>query len=85
MINMVLSVPRPMQSPGLTGRRKPKSLLHERSAKVFAVSGVRVTAMASTLVHGRFEDARITCRRQLNSDPTLFSQFLVINDIQMTF
>jgi hypothetical protein len=49
--------------------RPKKSLLRGRSAEVFAVLGVRVTAMASTLVHGRFEDARITCQRQLNSDP----------------
>jgi len=31
---MVLSVPSPMHSPGLTGRRDPKSLLRGRNAKV---------------------------------------------------
>lgn len=45
MIYMDLSVPRPMQSPGLAGRRKPKSLLHVRSAKVFAVLGVTATTL----------------------------------------
>jgi len=31
MTDMVLSVPSPMHSPGLTGRRNPKSLLHGRA------------------------------------------------------
>jgi hypothetical protein len=64
MIDMVLSVPRPMQSPGLTGRRNPKSLLHGRSAKAFAVLGVRVSAMASTLGMG----ASKTAETRINSN-----------------
>jgi len=41
VIDMVLSVPSPSHSPGLTGRRNPKYLLRGRSAKVFAVLGGR--------------------------------------------
>jgi hypothetical protein len=58
MIDMVLSVPRPMQSPGLTGRRNPKSLLHGRSAKVFAVLAWRSHRDGVDARHGRFEDGR---------------------------
>src|SRR6185295_11142910 len=66
---MVLSVPSPMHSPGLTGRRNPKSLLHGRSAKVFAVLGCRGYRDGVDVRHGRFEDGRIACSTALKSDP----------------